>query len=69
MCCQDFVQNDPTGTACLGTGRKVASDDAGATPTLAGGSDTFNVGATLHVGATQAVGTYSGTFAVTVIYN
>ena len=33
------------------------------------GSDTFNVGATLNVGATQAAGTYSGTFAVTVNYN
>ncbi len=43
--------------------------DAGATPTLVGGSDTFNVGATLHVGATQASGTYSGTFSVTVNYN
>ncbi len=45
------------------------TDDAGATPTLVGGSDTFNVGATLHVGATQAAGTYSGTFSVTVHYN
>ncbi len=43
--------------------------DAGATPTLVGGSDAFNVGATLNVGATQAVGTYSGTFDVTVNYN
>ncbi len=43
--------------------------DAGATPTLVGGSDTFNVGATLNVGATQASGTYSGTFSVTVNYN
>ena len=43
--------------------------DAGATPTLVGGSDTFNVGATLHVGAAQASGTYSGTFDVTVSYN
>ena len=43
--------------------------DAGATPTLSGGSDTFNVGATLNVGATQASGTYSGTFSVTVNYN
>ena len=43
--------------------------DAGASPTLVGGSDTFNVGATLHVGATQASGTYSGTFSVTVNYN
>ena len=45
------------------------TDDAGATPTLSGGSDTFNVGATLNVGATQASGTYSGTFSVTVNYN
>ncbi len=45
------------------------TDDAGASPTLVGGSDTFNVGATLNVGATQASGTYSGTFAVTVNYN
>ena len=44
-------------------------DDAGASPTLVGGSDTFNVGATLNVGAAQAGGTYSGTFAVTVNYN
>ncbi len=43
--------------------------DAGASPSLVGGSDTFNVGATLHVGPTQAAGTYSGTFTVTVNYN
>ncbi len=43
--------------------------DAGATPTLVGGSDAFNVGATLNVGATQAAGTYSGTFDVTANYN
>ncbi len=30
--------------------------DAGATPTLVGGSDTFNVGATLNVGGAQAAG-------------
>ncbi len=69
MCCQDCVQNDPTRTAYLGTGRKVASDDAGPNPTLVGGSDTFSVGATLNVGAAQASGTYSGTFPVTVNYN
>ncbi len=40
----------------------------GGSPTLAGGGDTFNVGATLNVGATQAGGTYSATFAVTVNY-
>ena len=42
-------------------------DDAGGT--LVGGSDTFNVGATLNVGAAQAADTYSGTFDVTVNYN
>ncbi len=66
---QDFVKNDATGTACLGTGTKVASDAAGASPALVGGSDTFNVGATLSVSNTQAAGTYSGTFTVTVNYN
>ncbi len=45
------------------------TDDAGANPRLTGGSDTFNVGATLNVGATQAEGTYSGNFPVTVNYN
>ncbi len=46
------------------------TDDAGGTPQLSGsGSDTFNVGATLNVGASQAAGTNSGTFAVTVNYN
>ncbi len=46
------------------------TDDAGASPRLpGGGSETFNVGATLNVGATQAAGTYSGTFSVTVNYN
>ena len=44
--------------------------DAGGSPQLSGsGSDTFNVGATLNVGASQAAGTYSGTFSVTVNYN
>jgi len=44
--------------------------DAGGNPQLSGGgSDTFNVGATLHVGATQAPGTYSGTFSATANYN
>ncbi len=45
------------------------TEDGGANPTLVGGSDTFIVGVTLNVGATQASGTYSGTFAVTVNYN
>lgn len=33
------------------------------------GNDTLTVGATLHVGASQPAGTYTGTFDVTVDYN
>lgn len=44
--------------------------DAGGTPALgAGGTDSFNVGATLTVGADQLAGTYTGSFDVTVDYN
>jgi hypothetical protein len=35
----------------------------------AGGTDVILVGATLHVGANQAAGSYTGTFDVTVAYN
>ena len=35
----------------------------------AGGTETFNVGGTLTVSATQAAGTYTGTFEVTAVYN
>jgi len=40
-----------------------------ATKTLTGGTETFNVGATLNVGANQAEGEYSGSFSVIVAYN
>lgn len=43
--------------------------NAGVTPALTGGTKTFNVGATLNIGANQAAGAYSGTYAVTVNYN
>ena len=43
------------------------TDDAATN--LVGGSEVFNVGATLSVGANQGVDTYSGTFTVTVNYN
>ena len=43
------------------------SEDA--TGTLNSGTETFNVGATLNVGANQAEGEYTGTFSVTVAYN
>ena len=42
--------------------------DAGATPTLRGGTLTFDVGADLVVNAGQAGGNYSGPYTVTVIY-
>lgn len=44
--------------------------DAGATPTLdAAGTDSFNVGATLNVGANQTPGVYNGNYIVAVAYN
>lgn len=36
--------------------------------TLTGGTDTFNVGGTLAVGANQGAGSYSGTYTVSVNY-
>ncbi|MFN7970842.1 MAG: DUF4402 domain-containing protein [Acidobacteriota bacterium] len=39
------------------------------TGTLTGGSEALTVGATLHVTAAQATGSYSGQFDVTVAYN
>ena len=65
----------PSSTMLSSGGNSMTVDtfthDAGALPTLPGGtgSETFNVGATMNVGAAQADGTYSGTFAVTVNYN
>ena len=41
----------------------------GGTGTLTGGSDSFQIGATLNVGANQAAGAYTGSFNVTVEYN
>lgn len=35
----------------------------------AAGNSSFNVGATLHVGANQPAGVYTGTYTVTVAYN
>lgn len=40
-----------------------------ATGVLAGGSETFHVGATLHVAGSQVSGSYSGTFMVIVTYD
>lgn len=44
------------------------NSDAGATPTITGGSVIVNVGGTLTVGAAQVPGTYAGSFNVTVDY-
>ena len=45
------------------------TDDTAGTGTLApAGTDSFNVGATLNLGAAQPVGNYTGTFTVTVNY-
>lgn len=41
----------------------------GATGTLSGGSDSFQLGASLNVGAAQVAGAYTGSFTVTVEYN
>jgi len=43
--------------------------ESNSTFTLTGGSETFNVGAILNVGANQVAGVYSGSFNVTVNYN
>ena len=46
LCGQDFMQNDPTGTACFGTGRKVASDDASIPDAMCGDERRFGTGVT-----------------------
>ncbi|MHC4984433.1 MAG: DUF4402 domain-containing protein [Planctomycetota bacterium] len=52
------------------TGGATLTHDAGGAPALDGtGNDSFNVGATLNVGAAQAAGSYTGTFSVTADYN
>jgi hypothetical protein len=55
----------PTGSANM----TVDTFTHNANLTLAGGEETFGVGATLHVDADQAAGEYAGEFTVTVAYN
>ena len=50
-------------------GTAPASSATGLIPDSAGATQTFKVGATLTLGASQADGDYSGTFNVTVAYN
>ena len=45
------------------------SNPSGTGALSAGGSQNLTVGGTLNVGASQATGTYTGTFNVTVTYN
>ena len=55
-----------------GAGTAMPLDDfsTNATGTLnSSGTETFQVGATLNVGASQTAGTYTGSFNVTVAYN
>ena len=63
----------PASTTLIGPGTDMVVDtfvNDNASPALSGGgTDTFNVGATLHVGGSQVSGTYLGTFPVTVNYN
>ncbi len=48
----------------------LSNPSAGAGGTLsAGGAQTLTVGATLHVGINQTIGSYTGTFNVSVDYN
>ena len=44
------------------------SHDGGATPTIAAGGSTLNIGADLTIAAGQAQGVYTGTYTVTVEY-
>ncbi len=45
------------------------TDDSSGLPLCNPPGDPFNVGATLHVGAGQALGDYSATFSVPAEYN
>lgn len=65
----------PGGSATLTSGANTMTVDtwtSNPTPTgtlSGGGTETISVGADLNVGATQAAGSYTGTYTVTVAYN
>jgi hypothetical protein len=66
----------PTSAITLGNGAGgtmtvdgFTSNPDGTGTLAADGHQVLDVGATLHVGASQAAGTYSGTFSVAVAYN
>jgi hypothetical protein len=62
----------PSSATLTGTGASMRVDAFESTPPSGGrikakkGPQTMTVGATLHVGANQAAGSYSGTFTITV---
>lgn len=58
----------PVTIASGGNNMTITTFTEDATNTLTAGTETFKVGATLNVGAGQAVGLYEGTFDVTVDY-
>jgi Mat/Ecp fimbriae major subunit len=69
---QPAVITFSSGDTLTGPGTAMALDtfttDAGGSPVFTAGSLTFDVGATLHVGASQTAGSYIGTYTVTVNY-
>lgn len=59
-----------SGTETMSVATFVSNPAAGATGTLSvGGAQTINVGGTLTVASAQVVGSYTGTYAVSVEYN
>ena len=62
----------PTPSSLTGAGTAMVVDtfetSVGTTSSLSKGSDSFTVGAVLHVNANQTSGTYNGTYDVTVQY-
>ncbi len=69
---QAYTISLPSSATLTGPGTAMTLDtftDDNPSPSLPpAGSETFNVGGTLHVGASQAAGAYSGSISVTVNY-
>lgn len=64
-----FTGGTITCGACGGAPMAVSGFTDNAAGALVGGTEQFEVGADLAVGAGQTAGTYSGTYTVTVVYN
>jgi hypothetical protein len=65
-----IVELPPNGTVTLSSGsNSMAIDNFVSNPSgLLSGTQTLSVGATLTIGPNQPVGSYSGSFSVTVVY-